>query len=121
MKRREFSPTPGPFRVGPKQDHGTEVKGIAPVAWCGANYTYNLKENKSHSISPDEAYDNAVLFSFAPIMYIELKDTVTWLSLVIESWSKPFTDDYALLVRRFTDLHNNLAETLRQIEEATNE
>ena len=61
--------TPGPWRVEPRQAHGTRVTAIAPVAWCGTNMSVGA--NGCQSISEKQAYANARLIAAAPDLLAE--------------------------------------------------
>ena len=71
--------TPGPWGVGIKQSHGTNVFGYARVAlsWCGANAAYSFDGGPSHRIDGDEAYANALLCAAAPELLEALENAVS--------------------------------------------
>lgn len=64
-----------------------------------------------------ETEANARLIAAAPTMHKKLADTVAWLDREIETWEGLVTKESAQMLFKLTELRDDLAETLRRIEE----
>jgi|WetSurMetagenome_2_1015567.scaffolds.fasta_scaffold89234_2 hypothetical protein len=111
--------TPGPWWVEPEE--ASAHRGLAICAADAVVATITPDENGPFPLDEiDRA--NARLIAVAPTMHKKLTDTVAWLDREINSWETidtPLpTRATADLIERLTELRDDLAETLRKIEEA---
>ena len=110
-EKREFKPSPGPWKDNGEDtgmnDSGTILDVIGHVVVTDV-----------YGLGKQEAHDNAALIAAAPTMYRKLRDTVAWLDREIESREESLRGILVEVeISSLEELRDDLAETLRKIEE----
>ena len=74
--------TPGPWKATECMSHGTSVKAIASVAWCGTSTSVGKGGNQH--IDSAEAYANAMLIADAPALLDALEKSFKALDAIAD-------------------------------------